>query len=294
MSRLSCCFVSRTWSIAFLIVAMGIASSGRCEEFSLYPDDHISIVGNTLAERMQHDGWLEATLHARLPSHHLVIRNLGYSGDEITLRLRSQDFGTPDSWMMKNATNVIFAFFGYNESMAGPEGLDQFKNNLDQFLKHTAGQKYNGKSAPRIVLFSPIAHEDIHSRHLPDGTANNVRLEVYTEAMRQVAEANQVKFVDLFHPFLEAIRVSTFEQSPLTINGIHLNDKGNRWLAEEIDRQLFGRPNPGKERLDKIRTAVMDKNFYWFNRYRTVDGFSIYGGRADLQFTNGQTNREVM
>ena len=28
---------------------------------------------------------------------------------------------------------------------------------------------------------------------------------------------------------------------------------------------------------------MLDKNFYWFNRYRTTDGYSIYGGRADLQ-----------
>src|SRR5262249_28940039 len=48
------------------------------------------------------------------------------------------------------------------------------------------------------------------------------------------------------------------------------------------------------ERMEKIRQAVLDKNFYWFNRYRTVDGYSIYGGRADLRFVDGQTNRVVM
>ncbi len=45
--------------------------------------------------------------------------------------------------------------------------------------------------------------------------------------------------------------------------------------------------------LEKLRQAVLDKNFYWFNRYRTVDGYSIFGGRADLSFTDGQTNRVV-
>ncbi len=45
--------------------------------------------------------------------------------------------------------------------------------------------------------------------------------------------------------------------------------------------------------FQKIRQAVLDKNFYWFNRYRTVDGYSIFGGRADLSFTDGQTNRVV-
>ena len=33
---------------------------------------HISFVGNTLADRMQHDGWLETLLQSRFPDHQLV------------------------------------------------------------------------------------------------------------------------------------------------------------------------------------------------------------------------------
>ena len=40
--------------------------------------DHICIIGNSLAERMQHDGWLETLIHARFPKHELVFRNLGF------------------------------------------------------------------------------------------------------------------------------------------------------------------------------------------------------------------------
>ena len=46
--------------------------------------------------------------------------------------------------------------------------------------------------------------------------------------------------------------------------------------------------------LEKLRHAVNDKNFYWFNRYRTIDGYSTYGDRAFLRFTDGQTNYEVV
>ena len=35
------------------------------------------------------------------------------------------------------------------------------------------------------------------------------------------------------------------------------------------------------------------KTTTWFRRYRTTDGYSIYGGRADLKFVDGQTNRVV-
>src|ERR1700722_7331745 len=54
--------------------------------------DHVSIVGNELAERLQHEGWLEAYLYDRLPKHDLVIRNLGFAGDELTARTRSANF----------------------------------------------------------------------------------------------------------------------------------------------------------------------------------------------------------
>ena len=68
-------------------------------------------------------------------------------------------------------------------------GLATFKQQLDEWITHTLGQKYNGKSAPRIVLFSPIAHENLHNPDLPDGSENNRRLELYTRAMSEVATA---------------------------------------------------------------------------------------------------------
>src|SRR6185295_5227711 len=96
--------------------------------------------------------------------------------------------------------DVIFAFFGYNESFAGEAGLPKFKQDLDSWIKHTLAQKYNGKSAPRVALFSPIAHEDLGDRNLTNGQTNNARLKLYTTAMAEVAKANNVPFVDLFTP----------------------------------------------------------------------------------------------
>ncbi|WP_406694003.1 PVC-type heme-binding CxxCH protein [Singulisphaera sp. Ch08] len=259
------------------------------------PGDHISLIGNTLADRMQHDGWLETYLYSRFPDRDLVVRNLGFSGDEIDLsrRIRSKDFGTPDHWLTFTKADVIFAFFGYNESFAGQAGLDAYKEELTNFIKHSLAQKYNGKEAPRLVLFSPIAHENLHQPNLPDGAENNARLKLYTAAMREVARAHGVLFVDLFTPTSEIYKKS---EKALTINGVHLNEEGNRELARVIDEALFpDGPAPKRDpaELERLRNAVVDKAFHWFNRYRTVDGYSIYGGRADLKFTDGQTNRVV-
>jgi putative heme-binding domain-containing protein len=284
-------------------------------KLEIKPGDHVCIIGNTLPDRMQHDGWLETMLHSRFPKHELVIRNLGFSADELTVRLRSANFGSQDQWLSGNQpipepgrlttrkgltdnrlertntrADVIFAFFGYNESFAGEAGLDKFKSDLDGFVKHVLSQKYNGKSAPRLVLFSPIAHEDLKDRNLPDGKENNKRLELYTKAMAEVAKKNAVVFVDLFHPTRQAYARS---DKPLTINGVHLNTRGNEAVARIIDRALFGdEVKRDPKELEKIRQAVLDKNFYWFNRYRVLDGYNVYGGRAFEKYADKQSNYE--
>ena len=294
------------WLSAVAVILTGAsmvpAGGQAADPFVLHTGDHIAIIGNTLAERMQYDGWLETMLHARFPKHDLVLRNLGFSGDEIATRLRSKNFGTPDEWLSGkaapiggyqenrfNGTNtkadVVFAFFGYNESYAGDEGLEAFKQQLGDWITHTLAQRYNEKSAPRIVVFSPIAHENLRNPDLPDGQENNKRLALYTKAMGEVAQARSVRFVDLFTPSLALYSAA---KSPLTINGVHLNAEGNRKIGEVIDRELFGAPTPHQEPyLTALRQAVVDKNLHWFNRYRTTDGFATYGDRAFLTFIRG-------
>ncbi len=293
----------RATGSVFATLILLVARPALAQTLELDRGSRISIIGNTLAERMQHDGWLESMMHAGL-NRDLVIRNLGFSGDELTTRLRSKDFGTPDEWMKRLQTDIVFAFFGYNESFADEAGLEAFEKELTEFIIRTRTQKYNGDRPPVLVLFSPIACEDLQRKipepndagmaavnpNLPDMADHNRRLGLYTEAMRKVADNEEIIFVDLFTPTRQLWEAS---DDQFTINGVHLNERGNRQLAAIICKQLFGGLDPERNLPGRVREAVLDKNWYWFHRYRTTDGYSIYGGRADLAFTDGQTNREV-
>ena len=290
-------------------------AAGRLE---IREGDHICIIGGGVADAMQHTGWLETLLHSRFPEQRLVIRNLAYDGDEIdpAKRLRSADFGTPDQWLSGAApipnpgalktkdfvrenrfelagtrADVIFAFFGANEAHAGPAGLEAFKTEVEKFLEHTLGQRYNGVSAPRVVMFSPIVHENLERAHWPDGKAHNANIALYAKAMEDVCKAKGVTYVDLFTPSREACEKI---KEPLTSDGIHPTPRGDREISRIIDESLFGAP-PARDpkSLDRLQKAVADKNFYWFNRYRVTDGYSTYGGRAWLKFVEDQTNYEV-
>jgi putative heme-binding domain-containing protein len=304
--------VTAVFAIGLLVLAVTIVpQSPMCfadgtqqntTKLELRKGDHIAIIGNALPERMQHDGWLETLIQAQFPKEELVFRDLGFSGDEVggytdhadpNCRLRSANFASGDDWLKRVKADVVFAFFGYNESFAGEKGLDAFKKDLDNFIKHTSSQKYNGKSGPRLVLFSPIAHENLHNPNLPDGSDNNKRIKLYSAAMAEVAAKNGIPFVDLFEP---TTKLYAKVDKPLTINGIHLTDEGNRRVAEIAFRGLFpdaAVPKSDSAEVAKLRSAVLDKNFYWFQRYRVLDGYNVYGGRAYEKY-NGQTNLELM
>src|SRR6266436_8523458 len=128
----------------FLIVANTTAAeTGASPKLEIKPGDHIVVIGNTLADRFQHSGWLETFIYTKYPNHDLVFRNLAVAGDEVNLRHRPENFGSADEWLKKTQADVIFGFFGFNESFHGPDGLPKFRADLDRFLKETASKDYS-------------------------------------------------------------------------------------------------------------------------------------------------------
>src|SRR5688572_25939966 len=223
------------------------------QKLELKQGDHIAIVGSAIADRIQHTGYLEALIQAKFPKSELVFRNLAVAGDEVSTWHRSANFGSRDEWFKRAGADVIFAFYGFNESFAGYDGLDKFKQNLEKFLKDTAKQNYSGKGAPRIVLFSPAATERHQDPNFPDPKQNNENLKSYTEAMAEVAKANGVQFVDLYTPSLVAFQAAAAKGQSLTINGLHLSPAGDAALAPVMFQALFGGPAPALN--EKLRAA---------------------------------------
>ncbi len=253
--------------------------------------DVVALVGNGLPDRMQHDGWLETLLQSQSPDLQLRFRNLGTSGDRPNSFPRSSGAINIPTYLKIVKADIVFAFFGYNESYAGVDKADDYRKQLVDFVARTRATKPSGTGYPRIVLFSPMAHENTRNPNVPDGKESNIRLEAYTKATEAAAKEAGVTFVDLFHPTLELYKSAS---TPLTINGIHLTAEGNRQLAQVIAQALLGKSVPATAALEKLREAVLDKDLHWYNRFRASDGNDVWGGRSGLKFVDGQSNAEVL
>lgn len=283
MNRLLC-------FLSLICVAALVPSAVQADGLEPQKGDHICLVGNELGERMQHRNHWETLLHQSYPELELTVRNLCFPGDEPYERIRSLDFGDPDSHLTHSKADVVMYFFGFNESFAGEDGLEEFTQQMTKLVKETQSKNFNGKSSPRIVLVSPIAFENIGDPNVTDGSEQNKNLAKYTEALEQVAAETGVAFADLYAP-TKALYESHDQQ--LTLNGAHLNDDGYKALAPEFMKALGLKPAEGKTPA-KLKAEVDDKNFHWWHRYRAVNGYSIYGKRG-LAGTDGTyNNREVM
>lgn len=244
----------------------------------LMPKQRIVLIGNTLFDRMRDYGQFEAMLQQRFAKEEITVRNLAWSADEVALRPRPDGFGDLNQHLTEAKADVILAAFGFNESFKGVEALPEFDGLLRAFLIELKSHRYNGTRAPRIVLVSPTAVEDLGAP-LPPAKPTNERLAAYTESMKKIAAAEGVGFVDVFASTLEAFGKKTPPTEPRTINTIHLTDRGYTLFAESLFNGLFSETAPQVK--PEVRAAVEEKERQWFYHYRPLNYFYIKGGRME-------------
>ena len=280
------------------------AGQNTAAKLQVKEGDRIALVGSGLGSRMNHFGYFETELYLRFPKSKISIRNLcdegntpgfrphpgrshegqyAFPGAKELVAKRFQKnsgpaghFETPDQWLTRLEADTVIAFFGFNSSFDGPAGLERFKKELEAFLKHTLSQKYNGASAPQVALVSPTPLQDLSARYgIPDGVAQNANLVLYTAAMKEVAAANKVLFIDIFGPGAEFYK----DGKEYTVDGALLTDLGYKTLAPVLADAVFKASAPVNEKRTAVHAAVNEKNWAWLNDYKIPNGVHVYGRR---------------
>ncbi|MEM1135670.1 MAG: PVC-type heme-binding CxxCH protein [Bacteroidota bacterium] len=288
-------------SFAFLGICIS-CSNNNSSVINIAQGTSITLIGNNLCSRMMLYGHFETEMQLRYPDSQLFIRNMcdggntpgfrphagrplpwAYPGAEKYQTELAQNSGsegtfeTPDQWLTRLETDIIIAFFGFNESFAGMAGLENYKNELESFIKHTLSQKYNGTSPPQLVIVSPTAFQYISNEYeLPDGKKENEQLEMYSKAMEEISQNYKVKFIDAFHTSQKWFTT----KGDLTIDGAQLNDKGYQLFTTFLANSIFGEQSvEGKGDRSAVNQAVKEKNFFWHNDYKIPNGVHVFGRR---------------
>ena len=245
--------------------------------------ERIALVGNSTAERMNLFGHFETLLHERFPGKQLVVRNFARPAEEVAVRQRPNDYAKLDDPLAAFGADTYLVFFGFNESFAGPGGIEKFKADYGKFLDELAAKypRDDTKAPPRLVLVSPIAVEPANAP-LPGAAERNAILAGYRDAVRDVAATRGLAFADIFDATKAAFTAESKPPLTFTVNGCHVNEAGDRVVAEALDRVLFGEPLAKRlspEAFAALRTAVVDKSWVHVQDYRMVNGWYVYGGR---------------
>ncbi len=292
----------RYWYV-LVVLSLGSCTSRPEPLIPIEKGARITLIGGNLCARMAHFGHFETAMQYRYPDSMLFIRNLCSPGDMPGFRPHASrptpwafpgagqyyrelanpsgsegHFPYPDEWLSDLEADIVIACFGFNAAQFGPERLPVFEEELRAFLRHTKARRYNGKQAPQLILISPTAVEDLSAtRDLPKGYRLNAWLEIYTHAMQEVAQSEGVPFIDLFHPSQK-----WFAQGPpLTMDGLQFNDEGYQQLSEYLATVLTGIKRKTPPLRSAVRTAVLDKNWYWLNDYKIPNGVHVHGRRFE-------------
>lgn len=271
--------LAKFFFVVLLVFTLGCSS----DNFTPQKNTKIIFLGNTFADRMQYYGYFETILQKRFPGHTLSIRNMGWSADEPALQPRPLNFGNLHHHLTQEKADIIFLYFGMNESFKGEQGLSKFEKEFKVLLKELQSHHYNGKNSPQIVIISPVAHEDLGG-YLPNPTEHNQNLKLYTSSLSRIAKEHNLPFIDLFKSTFQLMETNKGE--PFTINGIHLNGKGYRVVSELMAKHLglieknksF---NFSSQDIERLRQVIIMKNQHFFYRWRAVNGEYIYGRRKN-------------
>jgi lysophospholipase L1-like esterase len=228
------------------VVSAALPPCARAQEEPKVPfrdSERVALLGNEFFDKEQDQGYIETALTTRFPDKNLVFRNLGYAGDTVRGDARAlcagwANFGPADQGFERLRKQVqdarptlIFIAFGMNESFDGRKGLEHFKQGYVRLLN-----MLEAEPGAKIVLVTPIAHEQLPPP-LPDASAHNKDLALYSDAIRELAKERHEAVVDLFDGMTRASQ--QHGRSPLTRDGIHLTAFGY-WRTANLFERLLG------------------------------------------------------
>ena len=163
----------------------------------------------------------------------IEVINSGISGnksDDMLARFdRDVIAHKPDMMTISVGVNDVWHGFYDNHPLGdGPRGvpLETYRKNVETML-----EKAKAANIKVVILSTTVINEDLKNHE-------NAKIAGYNAALRDIARANGLLFIDFQKPFQALIK--TYRETTgardnlLTVDGVHMNVEGNKVMAHTI------------------------------------------------------------
>jgi isoamyl acetate esterase len=221
-----------TRSTLLLLVIAATMTSCSGERMSLRQGERILFLGDSITELgVKPNGYvalLQEQLTTRYPDLGIEIIGAGISGNKVTDLHRRLVKDVID----KKPTIVVI-YIGINDvwhwTMLNHKGTTRVE--FERVLREIVARvQYSGAE---VILCTPSVIGEKYDSTNPQ----DPMLEVYCEISRKIASSQGIRLCDLRKTFIAHLTLHNKENSDknvLTTDGVHLNDAGNRLVADEM------------------------------------------------------------
>ena len=265
-----------------LFTLVTTAAAMATPQFELNDGDRVALIGGGFIEREGSYGYFETAMTAQWPKRNVSFRNLGWSGDTVFGRARSY-FGPPVEGFERLRNHlemvkptVVFAAYGSVASFEGEAGVEKFTEGYKRLIAMMR------EAAPkaRIVLVSPPPFES-KGAPLPDMTARNEMLGKYRDRIGELAEEEELLFIDVF--------AAVGDAKGLTTDGVHYSPEGYAVIVDKFMAAMGVDPVAvPTDQAEALRKVIVEKNRLFFYRWRPQNETYLYGFRKHEQGDNAK------
>ncbi|HTU88911.1 MAG TPA: SGNH/GDSL hydrolase family protein [Gemmataceae bacterium] len=234
-----CCqrLVLLVFTLIALLLTWPIAAPGAdAKAVPLKKGDRIVFLGDSITEGgVRPKGYVTLIKKSLTEKHKdlsLKVIGAGISGNKVPDLQRRLERD-----VLAKKPTVVMIYIGINDVWHGENDPKKgtSKDKFEAGLKEIIGKIK--KAGARVILCTP----SVIGEKADGSNKLDAKLDEYSAVSRRVAREEKVQLCDLRRAFLDHLKKNNpdnKEKEILTIEGVHLNDAGNRFVAEVMLKAL--------------------------------------------------------
>lgn len=228
------------WSLA-LATLLTLAATALASAGELAPGERIVFLGDSITQAgAGPNGYVTMVRKAideKFPDKDIEVIGAGISGNKVTDLQRRLEKD-----VLAKKPTIVIIYIGINDVWHSLRDRGTSKEDFEAGLKSII-EKINGVGA-KVILSTPsvIGEKTDGSNQL------DKMLDEYADISRQVAKETDSQLLDLRKAFLSQLAKSNADQKErgvLTTDGVHLNEQGNEFVADQMLAALTGQKGTG-------------------------------------------------